>query len=315
MLLGVIFGILGCALWGLIYIIPLFLPAYDPVSLAMARFAVFGFGSLCLLYPLRHSLARITLHDWFRAFCLSFFGNAVYYAFLTQGIRMAGVPTSGMLMALIPINVALISNRRGNGVVLPWKKLLPALLLILLGLWIGNIEEFALVKESFSAQGYWIGFLMSFIAMALWTWFPIKNGQWLLRHPDVSPVAWTTAQGASIFPATILCYLAFNWEKLEEGGSLLGPTPMLFIFLLLVAGLVCGWGGMVFWNLMSARLPLALSGQMIVFETIFSVIYALIYRKQAPDWTLVLGMIILLSGVLLSLKFFREATERKKIRS
>lgn len=230
---------------------------------------------------------------------------------------MAGVPTSGMLMALIPLNVALRSNRAGNGIVLPWKKLIPPLLLILLGLWVGNIEEFSMVRDCMSASDYWIGFTFSFISMLLWTWFPIKNGQWLIRHPKVPPVVWTTVQGASIFPATLLIFLVMSAERIEAGESLLGPTPGLFIFLLLVAGIACGWGGMALWNLMSARLPVALSGQMIVFETIFSVIYTLIYRKQAPDWTLVLGLIILLVGVSLSLKCFRdaEAEHKAKIRS
>lgn len=317
MWLGVFCGVAGCALWGLIYIIPLLLPSYDPISLAMSRFAVFGAASLVMIYCFRRYLGQLTLRDWLWAFCLSFFGNAVYYAFLTQGIRMAGVPTSGMLMALIPLNVALLSNRAGNGIVLPWKKLIPPLLLILLGLWVGNIEEFSMVRDCMSASDYWIGFTFSFISMLLWTWFPIKNGQWLIRHPKVPPVVWTTVQGASIFPATLLIFLVMSAERIEAGESLLGPTPGLFIFLLLVAGIACGWGGMALWNLMSARLPVALSGQMIVFETIFSVIYTLIYRKQAPDWTLVLGLIILLVGVSLSLKCFRdaEAEHKAKIRS
>ena len=51
----------------------------------------------------------------------------------------------------------------------------------------------------------------------------------------------------------------------------------------------------------------ALSGQMIVFETIFSVIYSLIYKQQAPKWTLVVGVFFTSRGVLLSLKVFRDS--------
>lgn len=84
----------------------------------------------------------------------------------------------------------------------------------------------------------------------------------------------------------------------------------MFICVMLIAGLACGWGGMALWNMMSARLPVALSGQMIVFETIFSVIYALIYKQQAPGWTLVVGIVLLLSGVSISLKVFQDASRK-----
>ena len=38
MFLGVLYGMLGCSLWGFIYIIPLLLPEYSPATVAMGRF-------------------------------------------------------------------------------------------------------------------------------------------------------------------------------------------------------------------------------------------------------------------------------------
>ena len=61
----------------------------------------------------------------------------------------------------------------------------------------------------------------------------------------------------------------------------MGQTPVKFVLLMVAAGLICGWAGMALWNMMSARLPVALSGQMIVFETIFSV--CLLYTS-AKNW-------------------------------
>ena len=174
MFLGVLFGVLGCALWGLIYIVPLWLPDYSPATIAMGRFAVYGACSLVLCWHYRRELSALKASDWLKAFCLGFFGNAVYYIFLTQGIRWAGVPTSGMLMALIPLNVALLTNRPGarTSVVVPWRRLWLPLLMILLGLWIGNIDEFSEISSQTSSKEYWLGFFCSFTAMALWTWFP-----------------------------------------------------------------------------------------------------------------------------------------------
>ena len=90
MFLGVLYGILGCSLWGFIYIIPLLLPEYSPATVAMGRFTVYSIGSLVICYYCRKTLALLTTSDWIKAFCLGFFGNAVYYVLLTKGVRLAG---------------------------------------------------------------------------------------------------------------------------------------------------------------------------------------------------------------------------------
>ena len=57
MFLGVLYGILGCSLWGFIYIIPLLLPEYSPATVAMGRFIVYSIGSLVICYYCRKTLA------------------------------------------------------------------------------------------------------------------------------------------------------------------------------------------------------------------------------------------------------------------
>ena len=56
---------------------------------------------------------------------------------------------------------------------------------------------------------------------------------------------------------------------------------------------------------MSQKLPSALGGQLIVFETIFSVIYAHVWRAEWPTWSMTIGMVMLLVGVVASLRAFR----------
>ena len=87
---------------------------------------------------------------------------------------------------------------------------------------------------------------------------------------------------------------------------MLGPEPVKFALVMLVAGIVCSWVGAAFWNAMSERLPTALGGQLIVFETIFSVIYALMWRGAWPTVSMMVGMIMLLLGVLAALRVFRK---------
>ena len=67
MFLGLLYAVIACAIWGLIYIFPLILPEYDPVMIASARFAVYGMA--CLLFvPFQiKELKKLTRSDWFFA--------------------------------------------------------------------------------------------------------------------------------------------------------------------------------------------------------------------------------------------------------
>lgn len=313
MWIGFVSGVAGCALWGFIYLIPLLLPDYDPVSLAMGRFTVFGAGSLFLWFKYREQLLRLRFDDWLEAFKLGFIGNAIYYVFLSQGIQLSGAPLAGMLMALIPVLVALITNRPcgKNDLVIPWRKLWIPLAMIVVGLFTANITEFESVTADGSSGQFWAGAVSSAIAVLIWTWFPIKNARWQQNHPKISPFAWTTAQGIIMLPMTIIFLMIINAENVFAGINFFGPSPREYILLMFAAGIVCGWGGMALWNNMSARLPIALSGQMIVFEAIFSVIYAHVYRGEWPSVTMIFGMTLLLAGVLLSLKLFRNEQHRR----
>ena len=107
-------------------------------------------------------------------------------------------------------------------------------------------------------------------------------------------------------PFALLLYLVY-WALDPTQTDFLGARPLWFIFVVAGSGLVCSWMGIAFWNAMSQRLPTALAGQMIVFETIFAVIFAHIWRGEWPTLTMVAGLSLLLAGVLVSMAAFRAA--------
>ena len=87
----------------------------------------------------------------------------------------------------------------------------------------------------------------------------------------------------------------------------MGPTPWLFLGVAIFLGIFASWIGIVLWSLMSQRLPPALGGQMIIFETLFAVVYAHLWREEWPTPLLVVGMSLLLLGVLGSLRVFSSS--------
>ena len=150
--------------------------------------------------------------------------------------------------------------------------------------------------------------------MISWTWFSIMNGEWLLAHPKHSSSAWTALQGVTVLPVVMIAFAILAWPCgwMDTSVSLLGETPLRFLGVALMIGLLCSWVAMLCWNQMSQRLPSGLGGQLIVFESISAVVYALIWRGEWPTITMVIGFTILLVGVMCSLYVFGKSPAKKE---
>lgn len=312
MLIGVLLGIAAGALWGLIYIAPLMVPEYNPVLVALSRFIAFGLISLPFLVVFRRQLRMFSRADVWESFKLPLFGNVLFYCLLTICIRMAGAPLAGMFMAVIPVLVAICSNirYRGSESAVAWSKILPPLAVIFLGLVVANLTEFERAA-AMSAEGgmdYWIGVGFGLAAVCSWTWFSIMNAEWLLKHPQHSTGAWTALQGVTVLPfaAALFGILAWPFGFMDTAVTTMGPAPWKFLGVALMIGLLCSWVAMICWNRMSQLLPAALGGQLIVFESVFAVVYALIWRGEMPTMSMTIGFVVLMGGVLGSLRVFQN---------
>ncbi|MBQ9240196.1 MAG: DMT family transporter [Duodenibacillus sp.] len=309
MLAGFFFGIAATMIWGLVYLIPLVLPEYDPMMISAARYVAFGLICIPLVWMEREEFRHYKLSDWWFVTKLSVIGNLVYFWFLSICIQKAGAPFAGICMAVIPVLVALIANvrdRKKGRKALQWSKLMPGLSLIAVGLVLSNWAEFEsiVMVSGRSARDFWLGSAAGIAALLLWTWYPIKNSDWLIDNPSRSPKSWSTAQGITGLPVSLLLYAAV-YQGQPAGAGIFGPTPVWFVAVMTSCAILCSWVGILCWNEMSQRLPTALSGQMIVFETIFAVVYAHILRLELPSPILSLGVVSLIAGVLVSLRAFR----------
>jgi drug/metabolite transporter (DMT)-like permease len=141
--------------------------------------------------------------------------------------------------------------------------------------------------------------------VACWTWYPLRNADWLRSHADRSPRAWATAQGLATLPMALLGYAGYWAWNAASGQAFdmpLGPRPAQFLGLMLAIGLLASWLGTLCWNEASQRLPTSLVGQLIVFETLSALAYAFALRGQWPTGLTVLGIGLLVLGVLLALR-------------
>ncbi|MDH5540938.1 MAG: EamA/RhaT family transporter, partial [Rhizobacter sp.] len=67
-------------------------------------------------------------------------------------------------------------------------------------------------------------------------------------------------------------------------------------------GLFASWLGTLCWNEASQRLPPSLAGQLIVFETLAALAYALMLRGGMPAAQTLAGIVLLVGGVLWALR-------------
>lgn len=309
MLVGALFALAAGLMWGLVFVAPLLLPEYPAALQSFGRYLAFGLIALPLAWLDRQRLRQLTRADWIEAAKLAAIGNIVYYLFLASSIQRAGGPLPTMIIGTLPVVIAISSNLRDHqrDGKLPWLRLLPSLALIGAGIALVNQVEIAHLRNDTQADlgRYALGALLAVGAVACWTWYPLRNADWLRAHADRPPSTWATAQGIATLPLALLGYLGWwAWSALSGHAFPMpfGPRPQAFVALMFAIGLLASWLGTLCWNEASQRLPTTLVGQLIVFETLSALAYAFMLRGKMPEPATLAGIALLVAGVLWALR-------------
>jgi len=247
---GTAFALAAGLMWGLVFIAPLLLPEYPAALQSFGRYLAFGLIALPLAWLDRKRLATLTRADWIEALKLAAIGNIVYYLFLASAIQRAGGPLPTMIIGTLPVVIAISSNLRDHqrDGKLPWLRLLPSLGLIGAGIALVNHVEIGHLRVDANADvgRYALGALLAVGAVACWTWYPLRNADWLRAHADRPPGTWATAQGIATLPLALVGYLGWwGWTALrgDDFAMPFGPRPLDFVALMLVVGLFASWLG------------------------------------------------------------------------
>lgn len=341
MLLGLGFALTAGLMWGLVFVAPVMLPGYAPALLTVGRYLAFGVIALPLGLALdRRALRELQPGDWWEAARLSLVGNFLYYLCLSAAIQRAGAPLPTMIIGTLPVVIAVCANHRNRvrDGHLPWLKLAPSLALIVAGLACVNREELlTLQAQAGDPRRYAEGAALAVLAVACWTWYPIRNADWLRAHADPaarraapsaasplggqepqsgdvgvvkSPRAWATAQGLVTLPMALAGAALLGLFHLVAPDTLvpsgyvfpLGDRPLAYVGLMLAIGLCSSWLGTMCWNEASQRLPTSLSGQLIVFETLAALAYAFAWTGRQPPPVTLAGIALLVGGVVWALR-------------
>ena len=317
---GTLFALAAGLMWGLVFIGPLLLPEYPATLQSFGRYIAFGLIALPLAWFDRNKLAQLTRADWREALKLGLVGNVMYYLLLASAIQRAGGPLPTLIIGTLPVVIAITSNLRATApgaraeLRLAWGRLLPSLALIGAGIALVNQVELQHLRADPDADmaRYAFGALLAVGAVACWTWYPIRNAEWLRAHPDRSPRGWATAQGLATLPLALLGYAGtWAWHALSGDPFPMpfGPRAFEFVGLMFAIGLFASWLGTLCWNEASQRLPPTLSGQLIVFETLAALAYAFALRGRTPELQTLAGVALLVAGVVWAVRMQPQAAE------
>jgi drug/metabolite transporter (DMT)-like permease len=293
----------------------LLLPSYPATLLTFGRYLAFGLVTLPIAWWFRAELKQLTKSDWWIATKLSLIGNFLYYLMLSAAIQMAGAPLPTLIIGTLPVVIAICSNL-GAGKTFAWKSLAPSLVLIVAGLLFVNYDQLQRLTNEDSTTNlsrYLSGAALAWVAVAAWTWYPIHNARWLQQHAQHSSMTWASAQGLVTLPiaafgfVALLAYFEIT-DHAAFGFTELGSTPTKFWLLMFVIGFSASWLGTLLWNIASKNTPTALTGQLIVFETLAALGYAYLVYSRAPSLLEAIGIALLVVGVIVGVRTFSRAS-------
>ncbi len=305
LMVGVGAALAAGLMWGLVFVAPLLLPDYPATLLTFGRYLAFGLVTLPIAWWQREKLRKLTRADWWLAARLSLVGNIAYYLALSAAIQLAGAPLPTLIIGTLPVVIAVCSNLGDRQ--FSWARLLPSLLLIGLGLLCVNADQLDRLDAKNTLNAYLMGAALAVVANAAWTWYPIHNARWLRAHPSHTSMPWATAQGMVTLPMAAvgllvsIVYLKATGD-VRFAESLWGPQPVKFWLLMIVIGFAASWLGTLLWNIASKNTPTALTGQLIVFETLAALGYAYLVYQRAPSGFEMAGIVLLVLGVIVGVR-------------
>lgn len=301
MLLGILAGLLTCALWGLTFVAPRMIDPYSALDLTVMRYGAFALGCLVLMIHPRLRPRGLNRRMWVVGLALGSVGYIGYFLAAAFAVRLAGAAIPPLIVGLMPVVLAVIANARDHS--LPWRRLTLPLLFILFGVAIVNIGTL-LQAEPGELGPLLLGILLSFVALGTWVAYGLINSVVMNGREAPESFHWTAVQGMGA-GIGVLCLLPFaTFPDLMAAGA---EGTARFVFWALLLGLAGSLMATWLWLIASTRMPLALAAQLIVAETVFGLMFGFLYEARPPNAFEAVGIILQIAGVGLAIALFNKA--------
>lgn len=306
-------GVLACmlagAIWGGIFAGPRLLPQYDGATFALSRYLVFGLLS-CVLFAWAHRRApvRIAARDARTASMLGLIGNVLYFIALVTAVQWTGIAYTSLIVGMLPVTTTLVADwqeRRAGRPTVPLRRQAWPLGVIAAGVAAVNLDLYLQQSGAATqpAARTLAGVAAAFLALAAWTYYSVANLNHMRATAGRDSGDWATLQGIGTLFWVVVALGAW-WIAAQAGGGIAGPHLLRaladpsFLAWCLYLGVVASWLGTALWNYGAKALPATLSGQMIVFETLFAQFYGFAVERRGPRPLEAVAILCLLGGIV-----------------
>ncbi|MCP3735868.1 DMT family transporter [Sphingomonas sp. RP10(2022)] len=274
---GIACGAGAGALWGLVFLAPALVRDFTPLQLAIGRYLAYGIISAVLIAPRWRTLvASMERRDWYTLAWLSLAGNTLYYVLLSTAVQQAGIATTSLVIGFLPVAVTTIGSRDRDAI--PLARLAPSLLLCAAGALCIGWQALGHPASS-DAGGALFGFACAVGALVAWSAYAVGNARALHRLHRMSVYDWNLLTGiVTGIQAVTLIPVSLAAEPVRHAADAWLYLGGVSVAVAVGASIL----GNELWNRMSRLLPLTMVGQMILFETLFALLYGFLWEQRLP---------------------------------
>jgi len=227
---------------------------------------------------------------------LSLTGNVLNYALLGASVQLSGVTAAALINGMMPVAITFLG--RGDPGSLPLSKLKLPLLLVFLGIVSVSLEHSGARAAGTSLSSQLLGLACGFSGVVCWSWYATHNARYL-KQSHFNSSEWSTLVGI----VTGIVAVVFGIAALMLFPNLVPAQVessrwMALLWVCLFLALCGSWLANGLWNACSRRMATSLSGQMIVFETLFACVYGFLFSQRVPGLMEVASIVLLVGGVV-----------------
>jgi drug/metabolite transporter (DMT)-like permease len=264
------------------------------VQFAVLRYLCYGLFSVVLLMPRWRQVCRVlTPADWKSLFWLSLIGNLFYYALVGTAVQQVGIATTSLIVGMIPVLVTLAGRNDANAVALP--RLFPSLCCAAAGAALISLNALGSGESTGKSLSNILGLFCAIAALISWSWYAVHNARRLALVTKVSAHDWALLTGIMTgAQALLLAIPAFAFDPQVHSA----PQWMHFVLVAGAVALLSSVVGGACWNQASRLLPMALSGQVLVVETLCALVFGFMWAQRLPSALELAAIVLLVTGVV-----------------
>jgi drug/metabolite transporter (DMT)-like permease len=300
--LYILLGIVVNFVWGTAFLIPYYLSDTSPTAIALGRYFVYGLLSVLIISVNFKPWQSLSFAQWRHAFLLAFAGNVGYYLSLTLGIHYGGITITALIVGILPVSMIVAGNYSEKE--FSFRQLALPIGFILFGIILLNFSHAENADNHNEFSNWILGGLFALVSLVLWTWYGISNARFLKQNPNISAHVWSVAIGVGCLIQSMmgLPILLFTTDAIFLGESNVNSMILNLVLGCLFLGVIVSWLATIWWNQVSRHLSVSIAGQLIVFETISSLIYGYIVDQSLPSVGEFVSGALILFGVVLGIK-------------